>query len=268
MPSPFPGMDPYIEQSKIFPDFHNSLADEIRAQLNRQIRPTYFARLIPHTTYEVIEIATTRLQTVRPDVGVWLVREPPAYLTGGAVLEQIAPAPVESVALHDVPLELYSVEIRRSDNEVLVTAIEILSPVNKQPGHDAYLEYRRKRRELMNSNAHLLEIDLLRGGTRPPLATPIPPAPYYVTLSRANRRPTVEVWPLALEEALPVLPVPLAAPDPDVAIRLGDVVATVYERGGYDVQIDYRKPPPPPALSARERKWLAELLRPLRQQAS
>lgn len=259
MPSPFPGMDPYIEQSKIFPDFHNSLADEIRARLNLQIRPTYFARLIPHTTYEVIEIATTRLQTVR---------EPPAYLAGGAVLEPIAPAPVESVALHDVPLELYSVEIRRSDNEVLVTAIEILSPVNKQPGHDAYLEYRRKRRELMNSSAHLLEIDLLRGGTRPPLATPIPPAPYYVTLSRANRRPTVEVWPLALEEALPVLPVPLAAPDPDVAINLGDVVATVYERGGYDVQIDYRKPPPSPALSAKERKWVTELLRPLRVQAS
>jgi len=214
MPSPFPGMDPYIEQSKIFPDFLNRLADEISAQLNRQIRPTYFARLIPHTIYEVIEIATTRLQTVR---------EPPAYLAGGAVLEPIAPAPVESVALHDVPLELYSVEIRRSDNEVLVTAIEILSPVNKQP------------------------------------------APYYVTLSRANRRPTVEVWPLALEAALPVLPVPLAAPDPDVAIHLDEVVATVYERGGYDVQIDYRKPPPPPALSARERKWLAELLRPLRE---
>jgi len=207
-------MDPYIEQSKIFPDFLNRLADEISAQLNRQIRPTYFARLIPHTIYEVIEIATTRLQTVR---------EPPAYLAGGAVLEPIAPAPVESVALHDVPLELYSVEIRRSDNEVLVTAIEILSPVNKQP------------------------------------------APYYVTLSRANRRPTVEVWPLALEAALPVLPVPLAAPDPDVAIHLDEVVATVYERGGYDVQIDYRKPPPPPALSARERKWLAELLRPLRE---
>ena len=223
MPSPFPGMDPYIEQSKIFPDFHNRLADEISAQLNRQIRPNYFARLIPHTTYEVVEIATTRLQTVRPDVGVWLVREPPAYLAGGAVLEQIPPAPVESVALQDVPLELYSVEIRRSDNEVLVTAIEILSPVNKQP------------------------------------------APYYVTLSRANRRPTVEVWPLALEAALPVLPVPLAAPDPDVAIHLGEVVTTVYERGGYDVQIDYRKPPPPPALSARERKWLAELLRPLRE---
>lgn len=264
MPSPFPGMDPYIEQSKIWPDFHNRLADEISAQLNRRIRPAYFARLIPHTTYEVIEIATTRLQSVRPDIGVWQRRDALRPMSGGvATLEPIAPAPVESVALHDVPLELFSVEIRRSDNEVLVTAMEILSPVNKQPGHDAYFEYRRKRRELMNSSAHLMEIDLLRGGTRPPLAEPIPAAPYYVTLSRANRRPTVEVWPLALEDRLPILPVPLTAPDPDVPLDLGHIVATVYERGGYDVQIDYARPAPPPPLSPKERRWVAALLRSL-----
>jgi hypothetical protein len=83
-------------------------------------------------------------------------------------------------------------------------------------------------------------------------------------LSRANRRPTVEVWPLALEERLPVLPAPLAAPAPDAPINLGDIVATVYERGGYDVQIDYRTAPPPPPLTAKECKWAAELLRPLR----
>jgi hypothetical protein len=258
-------MDPYIEQSKIWPDFHNRLADEISARLNRQIRPAYFARLVPHTTYEVIEVGTTRFQTVRPDVGVLQRRAAPLTAGSGAIAaEPIVPAPVESVALHDVPLELFSVEIRRADDEVLVTAIEILSPVNKQPDHDAYMEYRGKRRELMNSSAHLMEIDLLRRGTRPPLAAPIPAAPYYVVLSRAERRPTVEVWPLALEEPLPVLPVPLAAPDPDVPLNLGAAVAAVYERGGYDVQIDYRQPPPPPPLPAKERKWVAELLRPLR----
>ncbi len=267
MPSPFPGMDPYIEQSKIWPDFHNSLADEMRARLNQQIRPAYFARLIPHTTYEVIEIASARVQTIRPDIGVWRHSDLPTFGAGSgglAVLEAITPAPVESLALHDVPLELFSVEIRRSDNEVLVTAIEILSPVNKQPSHDAYFEYRRKRREIMNSSAHLMEIDLLRAGTRPALAEPIPSAPYYVILSRANRRPTVEVWPLALDERLPVLPVPLLPPDRDVPLNLGAVVATVYERGGYDAQIDYGKPLPPPPLTGKERKWMAGLLRPLR----
>ena len=116
-------MDPYIEQSKIWPDFHNGLAAEISARLNRQIRPAYFARMIPYSNYEVIEVATARWQTVRPDIGVWQVREAPVYMTAGTVLEAVTPAPVETVALHDVPLELFSVEIRRSDNEVLVTAI-------------------------------------------------------------------------------------------------------------------------------------------------
>ena len=34
----------------------------------------------------------------------------------------------------------------------LVTAIEILSPVNKRPGHDAQRDYERKRRELLRSH--------------------------------------------------------------------------------------------------------------------
>jgi hypothetical protein len=259
-------MDPYIEQRKIWPDFHNSLADEIRTRLNRMIRPTYFARLTPHTTYEVIEIASARLQSIRPDIGVWQrsAEQRPAPAGAVATLESATPAPVESVALHEVPLELLSVEIRRSDDEVLVTAIEILSPVNKQPSHDDYREYLRKRRELMNSSAHLMEIDLLRAGKRPPLADPIPAASYYITLSRANRRPTVEVWPIALMESLPVLPVPLLYPDADVTLNLGRAVASVYERGAYDLQIDYRKPVPSPPLTAKERQWVKELLRPLR----
>jgi hypothetical protein len=80
----------------------------------------------------------------------------------------------------------------------------------------------------------------------------------YVTLGRANRRPTVGVWPLALEEPPPVLPAPLVAPDPDAVIDLGDVVVTVYALGGCDVPIGCRKPAP------KTRKWVSELLKPLR----
>ena len=60
MASPFPGMDPYIEQPALWSDFHADLAGEIRAALNRVIQPRYVALLTPYTTYEVIEIADTR----------------------------------------------------------------------------------------------------------------------------------------------------------------------------------------------------------------
>jgi hypothetical protein len=160
----------------------------------------------------------------------------------------------------EIPLRLHRVEVRATDQQQLVTVIESLSPVNKRPGHQAHLAYHRKRRNLLHSEVHLLEIDLLRGGERPPLARPVPPAAYYVVLSRAERRPRVDVWPIQLSDRLPVLPVPLLAPDPDVPLDLGATVASVYERGAYAQQIDYQQSPPPPPLANAEADWLADLV--------
>ncbi|WP_376791581.1 DUF4058 family protein [Thermoflexus sp.] len=141
------------------------------------------------------------------------------------------------------------------------TVIELLSPANKRAGHDAYLDSRRKRRGLLRSPVHRIESDRLRGGERPPLEDPVPPAPYYVVLSRADRRPTVEVWPIQRWDPLPVLPVPLLKPDPDASLDLGAAVAAVYERGASSVRIDYRQPPPSPPLSEAEEVWLEARLR-------
>ncbi|MEZ4714251.1 MAG: DUF4058 family protein [Caldilineaceae bacterium] len=228
MLSPFPGVDPYIEQNKLWVDFHNGLACEISAQLNASIRPRFFARL----SCRVIDAPATMLQNSR----------------------------VDRVGMQEIKVNLLSVELYHTENERLVTAIEILSPVNKEPSHEAYTDYLRKRRELLRSDVHFMEIDLLRKGTRPPLHSPVPEAPYYVVLSRVDRRPQAEVWPIQLSDRLPVLPVPLLAPDPDAPLDLGAVMAVVYERGGYDVQIDYQQPPPPPALKEEESAWLQQLL--------
>ena len=256
MPSPFPGMDPYIEQPRLWMDFHSNLASEIQAELNGQIRPAYFARLTPYITYEVVEISRSRLQGVRPDVGVML-REPALPYAGAAA---VLDAPVESIVKMEAPLELLSVEIYHAADEYLVTAIEILSPVNKQPRHAAYRDYRRKRQELLRSDAHFIEIDFLRAGERSPLERPVPAAPYYASLSRVGQRPFISVWPIPLSGRLPTIPVPLAADDPDAVLNLSEVVASVYERGGYDAQIDYRQPVPLPALSEEEVAWVAALL--------
>jgi Protein of unknown function (DUF4058) len=172
----------------------------------------------------------------------------------------ITPAPVLSRVPLEIPLELDRVEIRTTDHQLLVTVIEILSPVNKRVGHEAHADYMRKRRDLLRSSVHLLEIDLLRGGARPPLEQPVPPAPYYVTLGRATRRPDIEVWPLQLQERLPVLPVPLLEPDPGAPLDLGAAVASVYERGAFAVRIDYAQLPPPPPLSKHEAEWVNQLL--------
>ncbi len=254
MPSPFPGMDPYIEAPELWSDFHTNLASEIQSQLNQQVQPGYFARLTPYVTYEVVEIGKTR--GIRPDV---TVSQPQPPLPSGGVVgtATITPPPVTSMVALEFPLRLYEVEVRSAVDEKLVTLIEILSPVNKRPGHEAFEDYQRKRREIMRLRAvHLLEIDLLRGGQRPPLVEPVPDAPYYVVLGRADMRPMVEVWPIQLQDRLPVLPVPLLEPDPDVPLDLGGALDTVYDRAAYALQIDYTQPPPPPPLPKADAVWL------------
>lgn len=259
MPSPFPGMDPYLEQSKLWVDFHNRLADEMGAQINTQIRPGYFARLTPYTTYETIEIGKSTLRGVRPDVGVMQPQTSPAV--GQPPVALLEPdAPVESAVRLEDSVELLSVEIYDTDDELLVTAIEILSPVNKRPRHKAYTDYQNKRFELLHSSAHLLEIDFLRAGERPPLEIPVPEAPYYIMLSRMERRPSVEVWPVQLQTRLPQIPIPLHRPDPDAMLDMNRVMSNVYERGAYDIQIDYSQPVPAPALDDDQKIWVENRL--------
>jgi hypothetical protein len=143
--------------------------------------------------------------------------------------------------------------------------IEILSPSNKRPGGRDYLRYQSKRQSLLYSPVHLIEIDLLRAGERPRLARPVPNAPYYVTVSRADQRPEVDVWPIQLWERLPRVPTPLLPPDPDVMFDLSLAVAEAYERLGYQDRFNYQEPPPPPPLSKTEAAWVEQLLAPLRQ---
>jgi Protein of unknown function (DUF4058) len=253
MPSPFPSMDPFIESRRIWSDFHLDLAAEIRAHLNTRIQPGYYATAV---TYDVIEVAQAELRAVSPDVSVW--RTEPCVSMPGA-MAVIDPPPVQSMVPSEVPLRLARVEIREAGADTLVTAIEILSPINKRPGRERQ-KYLRKRRELLRSEVHVMELDLLRGGERSPLETAVPPAPYYVTLARVEHRPYVDVWPIQLAARLPVLPVPLSAPDPDVPLDLGTIVPAVYERGGYATRIDYRQPVPPPPLEAEQQTWVAQLL--------
>jgi len=257
MPSPFPGMDPYLEAPHIWEDFHANLATEIQRQLAPGLRPRYFAALIPTVTYDEVLVEETR--RIKPDVSIWQTDEQP--WSGEAIA--IAPAPILGHVVLEEPIKLYSVEIREAATGLLVTAIEILSPVNKRPSHEAFEDYRRKRRDLLRSSAHLMEIDLLRAGHRPPLITPLPEAPYFVFLHRDDRRPKVEIWPLRFQNPIPVLPVPLLAPDPDVPLHLGRAIQTIYDAAAYDMRLDYREPPPRPDLAPQDAEWVTARLKSL-----
>jgi len=116
-----------------------------------------------------------------------------------------------------------------------------------------------KRRRLLYSTVHLMEIDLLRKGRRVPMQQPLPPAPYFVFLSRAEKRPILEVWPIQLDMPLPVVSVPLLADDPDETLDLQLALNTIYDALNYDLSVDYTQPPEVP-LEGEEVAWVAEQL--------
>ena len=146
-----------------------------------------------------------------------------------------------------------------------VTVIELLSPSNKRGGPGRKL-YRSKQRDVLRSDAHLVEIDLLRTGRH---AVAVPeglarsrgPYDYLTCVSRARRpRDEFELYPRSLRRPLPTVLVPLAGDDPDLRVDLGPVLARTYEAGAYRDRIDYARPCVPP-LSAEDQAWADALIR-------
>ena len=238
VPAPFPGMDPYLERS-LRTTFLFALGAEIVRQLAPRLRPRYLVlpveRFLIDTTDD-IAITTS----IYPDVGVAKgARESPAAygastLTGPLHLATVIPEAVPHM----------SIEIRDTAGRQLVTAIEILSPTNNRS--EGRIECLSKRRRILISTAHLLEIDLLRQGQRVPMQQPLPPADYFVFLSRAGDRPMIDVWPVALTQPLPTIPIPLLPNDPDMLLDLQQAFAAVYNLLGYDLAIDYTRSPDVP----------------------
>jgi len=151
-------------------------------------------------------------------------------------------------------IPLLSVEIRDAAERRLVTVIEILSPVNKQG--DGLREYLEKRASILQTQTHLLEIDLLRGGSRIPLIGNLPSTPYYIFLSRFTHRPRTSVWAVGLRDRLPVIPVPLLPPDPDAPLDLQSAVNACFDLVGYERLLDYARPLSAPELSAEDAAWV------------
>lgn len=256
MPSPFPGMDPYLEGHE-WMSFHAELSVEIARQLRPLLRPRYAALTIRRSVTDApddLEI-TAKSESVYPDVGV-IERSPvPLPKNGGAVAVLEPTRQVATVMPEMVPQ--YAVEIRDVEERELVTLIELLSPANKRG--KGYREYVEKRTRILLSTSHLLEIDLLRNGTRVPMREELPESPYFIFLSRWQRRPMTDIWEVGLNQALPKIPVPLLPEDDDVALDIQEAFTTVYDSVGYDLLLNYKRPADIP-LKDKAATWATELL--------
>jgi hypothetical protein len=249
-------MDPYLEGS-LWTTVHFALSAEIVRQLAPRLRPRYLVLPAERFVMEIPESVAVTARDIYPDVSVAETR-PVAITTQGTA---IAAAPLEMATIIPTPVPHVTIEIRDTANRQLVTAIEVLSPTNKRG--DGREEYLAKGRRLLLSTAHMLEIDLLRQGQRVPMQKPLPSALYFIFLSRAEKRPITEIWPLRLIDPLPVVPVPLLPGDADMALDLQQTFTITYDLLGYDLAVDYTQPAEIP-LAQPEAAWADTLLRSTR----
>jgi Protein of unknown function (DUF4058) len=267
MPSLFPGMDPYLESPDWFPDLHSSLVIHMKEALKPQLPESYSAR----SDYRFwVEYSGRYIEL---DVEVVQAREKPRgrKRRGTASAEARSAGPfviaVETVETGATKQSFLEIRWRRGKEVRLVTAIEILGPSNKKAGHTSREFYLDKQRKVLAGDAHLVEIDLLRGG-KSTVAVPrelveakAGPFDYLVSIHRFDRPNDFFVYPISVTQRLPEIAIPLLPGDPDVLLDLQAVLDQAYDGGSYASDIEYGKDRIVPRLKPEQAAWAADLLK-------
>ncbi|MBW4623913.1 MAG: DUF4058 family protein [Cyanosarcina radialis HA8281-LM2] len=256
MPSPFPGMNPYLEHLALWSGVYHRLITAIANQIAPQIRPKYIVA-IEERVYEVsgetsllvgvLDVSMQRVQTTKPtsnlNLGVAAVASQPIEVT---------------LPLSETLTEGY-LEIRAVATGEVITAIEVLSPKNKLSAAGR-LQYETKRQKVLGSATHLVEIDLLRQGEPMPILEQGIQSHYRILVSRSEIRPKAQLYGFNLPQRVPVFPVPLEASEAEPLVDLQRSIDEIYDQGGYDLRIDYSREPVP-GLAETDALWVKELLR-------
>ena len=278
--NPFPGMNPYLERSSIWPGFHNRLVTLLAEQMGPKLPGNYRIDL-----EERVEVQThfdpppsLALALMIPDA---LVSDAPSSAYPGgmttAATAVATAAPPKDAAVAAPPKDAAAVPVRMprtvriirlrveaAPNRQVVTIIEVLSPTNKAPG-EGRRRYIRKREAILAAGVNLVEIDLLRRWEPMPLETPPPASDYRILVCRAWQRPDALLYPFTVRQPIPAFPLPLLPSDDgsDAAepqVNLGPIIAGMHHTARYTQVAAYENPPPEPAFPPETQQWIAEQL--------
>lgn len=255
MQSPFPGMNPYLEHHALWHEVHTRLIVALADYLNPFLRPRYLA-YVEERSYLAVSIPDEL--TGMPDLTV-VELNPYASVSAVPTLTAAMPRQV------DVPMLLEEkqryLHVREIKSGEIITAVELLSYVNKSAG-DGREEYEEKRNEILATKTHLVEIDLLRA--RKPMPVRVHgaavPSDYRILVSRAETRPRAELYAFNVQDEIPVFALPLQRRDVEPRVNLNELIQLVYDRGGYDLRVDYNLAPDP-QLRGEKSAWAENLLR-------
>jgi Protein of unknown function (DUF4058) len=255
MPSPFPGMNPYLEHPELFPGFHHLLISEIARFLSPQLRPKYRVA-VEVRMYEATDESS--LLVGIPDVSV----KSRLTMTDSTETNLAFAVPSSEPMRVKIPMPVTIregyLEVREVGTEVLITTIEILSPANKRPGKGRQA-YENKREDVLLSRTNLVEIDLLRKGQSMPFVGNNISSDYRVLVCRGSSRPYADLYAFNLQNIISIFPLPLRPGDTEPVIDLQRLLNDIYEIYDYDLVVDYNQQPVP-ALSKDNSAWVDSLL--------
>lgn len=261
MVSPFPGFNPYLEHPAIWPGVHHWLIIGLAGYLSPQLRPRYRVA-VEVRTYETI--GEQSLLVGIPDVTVnRFKRNQPlenedSSSTDVATMQLSNQPQRVTVPVNETVKQGY-LEVREVSTGQVITAVEILSPVNKRTGKGRQ-QYEEKRNCILNTQTHLVEIDLLREGKPMMLLGQVPQSDYRILVSREDYRPQADLYAFDLKDPIPAFPIPLKESSENISVDLAALLQNVYDQGSFDLAIDYSKSPPPP-LSSEDEQWIDQLLK-------
>lgn len=252
MQSPFPGMNPYLENPELWSEVHSRLIVAVADNLTDQLSENYRVAIEKRTYFSE---GDDSLLVGIPDVSILTKRtdENPASTTATLTL----PEPITVTVPVVVEVQERYLEIREVKTGAVITAIEILSPKNKKTG-EGRQAYERKRNQVFASLTHLVEVDLLRAGQPLPMQGAIK-SDYRVLVSRSDRRPAAQLYAFNVRQQIPRFLIPLMPGEAEPILDLQRLIEEVYERGRYHLAIDYTQPLQLP-LSEADSAWVATLL--------
>jgi hypothetical protein len=268
MPSPFPGMDPFLEISPRWEAFHAWFMRKLAEQALPKARELGCWIDVERTVYQR-----------EPTGEIVLIGEPDQTVGEGISSPAWSPSPpapsavalAEPKAIHEVVLDPATLERIKQDYLVVrelsqfprvLAVVEVLSPANKSGSY--VRRYREKRRKFLTSRSHFMEIDFLRGGSNPSrkLFSELPATPYFIFVARKTAvGRNEEGFPLSLQDPLPVIGLPLGPPRPDLPLDLPAAFQAAYDLSVRPGSIRYaEETPPPPPLSKADADWVNRLI--------
>lgn len=259
MPSPFPGMNPYLENPKLWQQIHKRLIVEIANAMNPKIRPKYRIE-IEERVYETNPSNGDSLLVGIPDdvVVQATAKSSPSPESNIAVVAPLPSQPIKVTLSLPTKVKEWYLEVKEVASGEVITAIAIISPKNKAAG-SGRKSYENKRQKILTSLTNLIEIDLLRRGKK--MVADITRKSYYhILVSRSRDRPQADLYAFNLREPIPAIPLPLAEGELEPTIDLQELLNSVYDCGSYDLVIDYKNEPIIP-LAKGDRSWADELLK-------